>query len=141
MSDLHPQLVRDCVPLGRFPLCRLLLMRDANYPWFILVPDLEGITEIHQLDDEDQQQLLRESVQLSRMLETVFRPHKLNIAALGNSVSQLHVHHIVRYRHDAAWPAPVWGRVPAQPYGEARLASLLDRIRPALPADFIWAGC
>jgi len=137
MGKLHPQLARDCLVLGRYPLCRLLLMRDANYPWFILVPDRADIIEIHQLNEADQQQLLRESVQLSRMLEAVFRPHKLNIAALGNSVPQLHVHHIVRYRHDAAWPAPVWGRVPVQPYGDARLASLLARIRPELPAEFV----
>jgi len=138
MGELHPQLARDCLVLGRYPLCRLLLMRDANYPWFILVPDRAGIIEIHQLNEADQQQLLRESVQLSRLLEAVFRPHKLNIAALGNSVPQLHVHHIVRYRHDAAWPAPVWGRVPVQPYGDDRLASLLARIRPELPAEFVW---
>ena len=109
MAELHPQLARDCRLIGRFPLCRLLLMLDANYPWFILVPDREGITEIHQLDSDDQQRLLHESSSLAGVLEEVFQADKLNIAALGNVVPQLHVHHIVRYENDPAWPAPVWG--------------------------------
>ena len=92
-----------------------------------LVPDRDDVQEIHRLDTVDQQQLMRESVLLSRSLDAVFRPDRLNIAALGNIVPQLHVHHVVRYRQDAAWPAPVWGRVPAHPYDEAGLASLLPK--------------
>ena len=132
MAELHPQLDRDGVPVGRFALCRLLLMRDANYPWTILVPDREGITEIYHLSEEDQQQLLRESSALSRVLVELFRAHKLNIAALGNLVPQLHVHHVVRYRSDPAWPAPVWGRVPAKPYQEEELAERVRRLTQAL---------
>ena len=132
MAELHPQLQADCLLIGRFPLCRLLLMRDANYPWFILVPDREDITEIHQLDETDQQQLMRESVLLSRVLETVFSPDKLNIASLGNMVPQCHVHHIVRYRTDAAWPAPVWGRVPVKDYSEDALMRVVDTVKQAL---------
>ena len=113
-------------------------MKDANYPWFILVPDRETVQEIHQLDPADQQQLLNESVQLSHALTAAFRPDKLNIAALGNIVPQLHVHHIVRYRDDTAWPLPVWGRLPARPYDDAALASRLARLRPVLPAGFDW---
>lgn len=138
MANIHPQLQADCLYLGRFPLCHLLLMKDANYPWFILVPDREAVQEIHQLDPADQQQLLRESVQLSHVLTAAFSPDKLNIAALGNIVPQLHVHHIVRYRDDTAWPAPVWGRLPARPYDDAALASRLARLRSALPAGFDW---
>lgn len=118
--------------LGRFPLCHLLLMRDANYPWLILVPDRDGVSEIHQLDETDQQQLMRESVLLSRMLDELFHPDKLNVASLGNVVPQLHLHHIVRYRHDAAWPAPVWGRVPAQLYSGDHLEGLVGRLAAAL---------
>jgi diadenosine tetraphosphate (Ap4A) HIT family hydrolase len=128
VAEIHARLLADCVQIGRFPLCHLLLSRDASYPWFILVPDREGITEIHHLSHSDQQQLIRESSQLARVLEKTFRPDKLNIAALGNIVPQLHLHHIVRYRNDPAWPAPVWGRVAPQPYGEQQLATLLDRL-------------
>ena len=118
--------------MGRFPLCHLLLSRDANYPWCILVPDREGVSEIHQLSDADQQQLIRESSQLARVLETVFSPDKLNIAALGNIVPQLHIHHIARYRHDSAWPAPVWGRVTPGSYTEQQLDALLDKLGAGL---------
>ena len=110
----------------------MLLMRDANYPWFILVPDREGITEIHQLDEADQQRLMHESVLLSQVLERVFSPDKLNIASLGNIVPQCHVHHIVRYRTDVAWPAPVWGRVPLKEYSEDALARVVGVMKQAL---------
>ena len=129
MAELHPQLKQDCLLIGRFPLCRLLLMQDANYPWFILVPDREAVTEIHQLDDVDRQQLMRESCALAVVLSTQFTADKLNIAALGNVVPQLHIHHVVRYRGDPAWPAPVWGRVPPRPYTAGALAKLLEKLR------------
>lgn len=138
MTDLHPQLQADCLVIGRFPLCHLLLMQDASYPWFILVPDRDGVQEIHQLATADQRQLMDESVLLSRALVAAFAPDKLNIAALGNIVPQLHVHHVVRYRTDAAWPAPVWGRAPARPYDRPGLEALLAQLRPVLPAAFDW---
>src|SRR5262245_27562488 len=95
--ELHPRLAADTIVLGDFPLCRLLLMNDAQYPWFILVPRRAGAREIYQLDERDQQQLLKESAQLSRAVMDAFRGEKLNVAALGNLVPQLHVHHVVRY--------------------------------------------
>lgn len=136
MAAIHSQLSADCIALGRFSLCHLLLMNDSNYPWFILVPDREGITEIHHLDTEDQQQLLQESSILAAVLEQAFHADKLNIAALGNVVPQLHVHHIVRYHDDPAWPAPVWGRVPAQAYSDAALAGVVEKLRAGLPGEF-----
>jgi diadenosine tetraphosphate (Ap4A) HIT family hydrolase len=136
MADLHPQLQKDCLLVGRFPLCRLLLMHDANYPWFILVPDREGISEIFQLSEEDQIQLLRESSLLSAVLVERFHADKLNIAALGNVVPQLHIHHVVRYRDDPAWPAPVWGRVPARPYTPEGVSTVLATLRPGLLGNF-----
>ena len=136
MAELHPQLRKDCLLVGRFTLCRLLLMRDANYPWFILVPDRDGVSEIFQLSDEDQVALLRESSRLSAVLAERFHADKLNIAALGNVVPQLHVHHVVRYRGDPAWPAPVWGRVPARPYTAEGLSAVLETLRRGLPHDF-----
>jgi diadenosine tetraphosphate (Ap4A) HIT family hydrolase len=107
-------------------------MQDANYPWFILVPDRENVTEIHHLKEADRQQLLHESCSLSAALETAFHPDKLNVAAIGNLVPQLHIHHVVRYRTDAAWPAPVWGRVPAKPYSDAQQAAVIATLKASL---------
>jgi diadenosine tetraphosphate (Ap4A) HIT family hydrolase len=132
MSDLHPQLKSDCLVIGRFPLSQLLLMRDANYPWFILVPDRPDISEIHQLSEGDQLQLIRESSLLAVRLMEAFQGDKMNIAALGNVVPQLHIHHVVRYRHDAAWPAPVWGKLAARPYSEAALEAVVERVKAVL---------
>ncbi len=116
--ELHPRLAQDCLPVGELALCRLLLMNDAHYPWCILVPRREGIREIHHLQPADRQLLLEESCRLAAVMEQLFRPVKMNVAALGNVVPQLHVHHIARFEGDAAWPAPVWGRVAVQPYAE-----------------------
>ncbi|MCC6303197.1 MAG: HIT domain-containing protein [Gammaproteobacteria bacterium] len=135
MAELHPRLAADTVEIGRFPLCRVLLMKDANYPWCILVPDRADVTEIHQLSAGDQLQLMRESVRLSEAMTQVFRPDKLNIAALGNVVPQLHVHHIARYRHDPAWPVPVWGRVPAAEYRPGHLDGVIAGLCRVLGAE------
>lgn len=132
MFRLHPQLAQDCATLGRFELCHLLLMRDANYPWCILVPDRVDVTEIYQLSPEDQQQLMRESSLLACAMAKAFSADKMNVAALGNVVPQLHIHHIARRRDDPAWPAPVWGKVPALPYSEAGLRETIERLRAAL---------
>jgi diadenosine tetraphosphate (Ap4A) HIT family hydrolase len=131
-SIIHPTLRRDCEAVGRFTLCHLLLMKDANYPWFILVPDRPAIGEIYQLDESDQLQLMRESSYLAQKLALHFRADKLNIAALGNVVPQLHIHHVVRFRDDAAWPAPVWGAVPPKPYGPGEIEARIDDIRGVL---------
>ena len=126
MFQLHPQLVADTVEVGSFELSRLLISKDANYPWFILVPQREDVTEIHHLGDDDRQQLFQESCRLSEAMVSAFSPDKMNVAALGNVVSQLHVHHIARFHEDAAWPAPIWGVVPAKTY---KLEELQRRVR------------
>lgn len=113
-------------------LCRVLLMNESRYPWLILVPRQAGITEIYQLDSTVRQQLWQESDQVSRVLLQRFQPDKLNIAALGNVVAQLHVHHVARFQQDASWPAPVWGRFPPQAYSEAAVASLREELLAAL---------
>jgi diadenosine tetraphosphate (Ap4A) HIT family hydrolase len=136
LAAIHPQLANDCLLLGRFTLSHLLLMRDANYPWCILVPDREGVAEIYQLSEADQQQLLRESSQLSLAMAAAFSPDKLNVAALGNVVPQLHIHHIARYKTDAAWPAPVWGRVALKPYAEDELAAVVQSLKSRLANEF-----
>ncbi|TLM65548.1 MAG: HIT domain-containing protein, partial [Deltaproteobacteria bacterium] len=116
MFSLDPRLQGDTLPLGAFPLSRLLLMNDRTYPWLILVPQRPDIREIYQLAPADRRQLLDESCQLAEAMAALFRPDKLNIAALGNVVPQLHVHHVARFCTDPAWPAPVWGKGPAIPY-------------------------
>ncbi len=135
LFQLHPRLDQDCIPLGRFRLCLLLLMNDSRYPWCILVPQRPGISEIHQLDEADQLQLQRESCRLARQLAQCFAADKMNIAALGNVVPQLHIHHIVRYHHDPAWPDPVWGRLPPRPYPAAALGEVKRRLLPLLAED------
>lgn len=137
--QLHPQLQADCTVLGDFPLCRLLLLEDAHYPWFILVPRRDGMREIHELSEEDQLALLRESSCLARALVSAFGPDKLNIAALGNLVPQLHIHHIARYTNDASWPQPVWGRLPPQAYSEASRTALIERLRQTGLKTFSWS--
>ena len=128
MIELHSQLKKDCIPLGEFTLCSLLLLNDANYPWFILLPNRVGITEMHQLSEVDQQQLMSESMFFSQCLKQVFQADKLNIAALGNVVPQLHIHHIARFTTDACWPAPVWGAVSATPYDETQLKNIIKQV-------------
>lgn len=139
MFELHPRLQQDCIVLGGFPLCRLLLMNDCRYPWFILTPERAGLTEIYQLPVEDQQQLLWESSYLAQTLAGAFAADKMNIASIGNIVPQLHLHHVVRYKNDIAWPAPVWGFAPGITYDEAGLATLKARVMPVLGAPFISA--
>ncbi len=132
MFQLHPVLAADTWYLGDFPLSALLLSRDANYPWFILVPRLADISEIHQLDRDQRVQLMEESCVLAQTLQRQFNADKMNIAALGNVVPQLHLHHVVRYRDDAAWPAPIWGAVEAREYDENSLQDSVNRLLSAL---------
>lgn len=136
MANIHPQLLKDCIVLGRFPLSHLLLMRDANYPWFILVPDREEIVEIYQLSEQDQAQLLRESSFLSEFLMKRFNGDKMNIAALGNIVSQCHLHHVVRYHTDAVWPVPIWGQLPAKVYSDEALNDVILKLNELELMDF-----
>lgn len=135
MFSLDPRLQNDTIELGSFPLSLLLLMNDCTYPWLILVPQRAGIREIYQLDPADQCQLLRESSELAAALAAQFQPDKLNIAALGNVVPQLHLHHVVRYRSDPAWPAPVWGKTPPTAYLPEQIAWLRAALCPRL-SDF-----
>ncbi len=136
MFNLDPRLQQDTFVLGDFPLCRLLLMNDANYPWFILVPRREAVSELFQLDVADQQQLWLETTQLAEVLKDAFIADKMNVATLGNVVSQLHMHVVVRRCEDPAWPAPVWGKHPARPYVGDEITALRDRLRRVVSDDF-----
>jgi diadenosine tetraphosphate (Ap4A) HIT family hydrolase len=104
-------------------------MNDANYPWLVLVPRKPGLVEVIDLGEGEQTQLIREVTQAARALREITECHKLNIAALGNMVPQLHVHIIARFRHDAAWPNPVWGRAKAKAYGCEALESFTNALR------------
>jgi len=110
----------------------VLLMPDAHYPWLILVPQRENISEIHNLSPEDQKQLMQESCFVAQTLADIFHADKMNVAALGNVVPQLHIHHIVRYHDDVAWPKPVWGAYPAKKYERDALHERCQIIRKSL---------
>jgi diadenosine tetraphosphate (Ap4A) HIT family hydrolase len=133
MFALHPRLQQDCFFINQWPLCHLLLMNDSQYPWCILVPARANITEIYQLSTADQTQLIHESSYLAQQLAILFDADKLNIAALGNMVPQLHIHHIVRYQQDPAWPQPVWGKLPAKAYPESVAQAVIHTLQQLQP--------
>ncbi len=130
--SLHPQLAQDTVPVGNLALTRVLLANDANYPWLILVPRRPALVELIDLDDSEQVQLLGEIATAARALKAITTCDKLNIAALGNQVSQLHVHVIARRRNDAAWPKPVWGAAAPSSYEPVVRERLLAALRGGL---------
>ncbi|MCF6217197.1 MAG: HIT domain-containing protein [Gammaproteobacteria bacterium] len=137
MFQLDPRLDNDCTVIGSFKLSLLLLMNDANYPWFILVPREADAREIYQLSDQQQQQLTCESCQLSKALAATFNSDKINIASLGNIVAQLHIHHVVRYRNDLSWPAPIWGRHKTLPYTAEEQRVVTQQLTHALDSHFV----
>ena len=130
--SLHPQLERDTVAIGDLPLCRALLINDANYPWLLLVPRRPRVSEIIDLPGREQVQLMGEIVQASTAMKSATGCDKINVAALGNVVPQLHVHVIARSHGDAAWPKPVWGVVPARAYEATALQNRLAELRERL---------
>ncbi|MCW5686533.1 MAG: HIT domain-containing protein [Pseudolabrys sp.] len=129
---LHPQMEADSAPIGDLPLCRVLAMNDANYPWLVLVPRRNGMRDVIDLTDTDQARLAVESAQAARALKDMTHCTKLNVAALGNTVPQLHVHVIARFSNDAAWPRPVWGVLPAKPYSDVALADFIGKMKRSM---------
>jgi diadenosine tetraphosphate (Ap4A) HIT family hydrolase len=130
--SLHPQLDADAITLGDLPLSRVLLAKDANYPWLLLVPRRANAREIIDLEATDQAHLMSEIAAASRALKMVTTCDKLNVAAIGNVVPQLHVHIIARRHTDAAWPRPVWGVASPIAHDAARLDPLLAALRRAI---------
>ena len=124
--QLHPQLANDTVPVIELALCEVRLMDDANHPWLVLVPRVADMVEIIDLDPAQRTRLASEIDTACRALKALFKPDKLNVAALGNLVPQLHVHVIARYTDDIAWPRPVWGSATARPYAPEEL---IERVR------------
>jgi diadenosine tetraphosphate (Ap4A) HIT family hydrolase len=129
---LNTTLEKDCIQLGKLQLCRVLLMNDSQFPWLILVPEKPDLTEIYQLSEQDQQVLIQESSFVTEQLADIYLADKMNIAALGNMVPQLHIHHVVRYKSDKSWPAPVWGQFDALPYTEDKLMDTVKKVKRAL---------
>ena len=130
--ELDPLLERDTAPVGDMPLSRVLLIKDATYPWLLLVPRRHLAVEITDLDMIEQAQLMSEIAHAGRVLKAHTGCDKINVAALGNVVSQLHVHIIARSRGDAAWPRPVWNVAPPRDYDKDALAKLLATLRQQL---------
>lgn len=134
MADfsLHPQLAADTIFVNKLELSHVLLMNDNTYPWVVLVPEREGLREIHDLSDEDSKQLTREYRHVSHAMQRLFGADKMNIAALGNMVPQLHIHVIARFKNDPAWPGPIWGVKPTKPYSSNGLDERIALLKSAL---------
>jgi len=130
--SLHPQLVRDTIELGDLALSRVLIIKDANYPWLLLVPRRPNIVEIIDLDEIEQAQLMVEIARVGRVLKDVTKCDKLNVAALGNAVPQLHVHVIARRKTDKAWPKPVWGAAEPLDHDFTELDRFMDAMKKKL---------
>lgn len=132
MFTLHERLEADTVFVTDWPLCRVLLLNDANYPWLVLVPRRDGVSEVHELDQDDRQTLMEEMATAAHRLQNHLKARKMNVAALGNVVPQLHVHVVARYQDDAAWPRPIWGVVPTKPYEPEALDARVAELRQLL---------
>lgn len=132
MFRLDPRLAEDTEFVAALALCSVLLMRHARFPWLVLVPARAGFTGLHDLDAADRARLMEEIVAASLALRAMFAPDKINVGALGNIVSQLHVHIVARRRGDAAWPGPVWGHDAPEAYAADALAATRDRLAAAL---------
>ena len=136
--EMDARLEADTFPVAQWPLCDVRLMNDAQYPWLILVPRVVGARELYDLSDAQRRQLDLESILLSRTLMAVFKGDKLNVAALGNVVGQLHIHHVVRFESDPSWPAPVWGKLPPQAMSDHLKSERLAKLASILAPD--WAA-
>ena len=137
---LDHRLARDTLVVGDMPLCRLLLMNDARWPWLVLVPRLEDVVELIDLELADQTQLMDEAGRAARFLKTRAEVDKINVAALGNIVRQLHLHVVARIIGDPAWPRPVWGHGDPTPYGDDAAQALIAAAREGLPIQAIKTG-
>jgi len=131
MFELDPRLAAGTVELARWSLCRVLLMNDSNYPWLILVPQRPSLRDFDEVAGADRGVLDGEITRACAALRQLFKPHKLNVASLGNAVPQLHIHIVARQPSDPAWPKPVWGVVPAKPYAAEALARFKERFTAA----------
>jgi diadenosine tetraphosphate (Ap4A) HIT family hydrolase len=131
MFKLNAILAKDTFEIGELKLCKVLLMNDQHYPWLILVPQIMGLTEFHLVPEDRKGDLMSDITQASQVLQDMTSPKKLNVGALGNVVSQLHIHIIARFENDATWPGPVWGQMPAKPYPSDIAQSMISKLKDA----------
>lgn len=132
MFSLHPQLERDTFSIGDLPLSRVLLVNNCEFPWVILVPRRPKTREWHNLERHDQLQLHKESMTIGEMLMNLFNGDKLNTAAIGNMVPQLHLHHIVRFKDDQNWPGTVWGNTQNTPYTKVERIATITKLQQGI---------
>lgn len=130
--ELDARLAADTVPVLDLPLSRLLLMNDRRWPWLILVPRRAGIVELFDLAQEDRHQLDREACEVAQALKTLTGAEKMNVATLGNSVRQFHLHVVARRTDDPNWPRPVWGFGEREPYAPSEAEALRARLLESL---------
>jgi diadenosine tetraphosphate (Ap4A) HIT family hydrolase len=129
---LHPTLAADTVAVTRLELSRVLLRDDRTFPWVILVPERARVRELFELECAERGLLMEEIALVSTVMRDLYQPHKINVAALGNQVEQLHVHVIARFHHDPAWPRPIWGIAPAVPYSERERQTLIGALQDGI---------
>ncbi len=132
MFTLHPTLAKDSLEITRWDVSQVRLINDVTYPWLILVPVRDNLSGLHELAQADRLEMMEEIVRASNALKKLYDPVRINVAALGNVVEQLHVHIIARLESDAAWPGPVWGVKPTQPYSPETLESTIQKLQEAL---------
>ena len=132
MFTLHPVLAADTTEITRFRICHVLLMKDAHYPWLILVPALPDLTGLHELNGNERPQVMEEINKAASAMQQLYTPRRMNVAALGNVVEQLHIHVIARFESDPAWPKPVWGALPRKDYAPAQLQETVETLRRVL---------
>jgi len=137
MYTLDTQLQQDTVYLGHFKLCDVLLMNDSQFPWVILVPRRGSTSELYQLSTEERYEQSDESAYVSQRLSDYFKADSMNIAALGNVVPQLHIHHVVRKKEDLCWPKPIWGAVTAKPYDNESLDKTVEELKLLFSDRFV----
>jgi diadenosine tetraphosphate (Ap4A) HIT family hydrolase len=130
--EVDPRLAAESFPLGELSLCEVLLYDDSRFPWLVLVPQKAGLVEIIDLSDQERTALMDDITDASRALKEITNCHKLNVAALGNQVRQLHVHVIARFENDPAWAGPVWGKGARVPYEKKTRDDLLKKMKAAL---------
>lgn len=129
---LDPRLEKDTVTIGKSGICRILLMKDARFSWIILVPEVPGLTELHDLRESEYKDVMSLVYSLSSEMKKQLAADKMNVGALGNMVSQLHIHIIARIKDDAAWPGPVWGSGAAVPYTDIALEKQIETLKSTI---------
>ena len=129
---LNSRLLEDSTFITKLNVSQVRLNHDARFPWLILIPEIAGLKELHDIPDEKQKIVHKEMNFCSAALQELTSADKMNVAALGNLVSQLHIHVIARKHDDNAWPQPVWSTGEAKPYEKENLAKLVNKLRQSL---------